>query len=70
MGLGIPDYPTIVKQPMDFKTATLKLQRNEYEGLDEVLSDLKLIFENAVKYNGQGHQISNYAQEFLEQLRR
>ena len=33
IALNIPEYPTIIKRPMDFRTVGLKLQRNVYASL-------------------------------------
>jgi bromodomain-containing factor 1 len=49
---GIPDYPNIVKKPMDFGTIKAKLLSNIYNSSREFLDDIELVFYNCVLYNG------------------
>ena len=50
--LCIPDYPTIIKKPMDFGTIKKKLTANVYPRLEDFLEDLELVFKNCALYNG------------------
>lgn len=50
--LNIPDYPQIVKEPMDFGTIKKKLSLNVYKHVDEFVKDVNLIFHNCKLYNG------------------
>ncbi|GAO52161.1 hypothetical protein G7K_6245-t3 [Saitoella complicata NRRL Y-17804] len=59
VALGIPDYPKIVKTPMDLSTIQGKINRNEYESSDEFEADVRLMFKNAYKYNPQGTPVFN-----------
>lgn len=49
VALGIPDYPTIVKHPMDLHTVEAKLssEPSQYQTPEEFESDVRLIFCNA-----------------------
>ena len=49
--LNIPDYPTIVKQPMDISTMQNKLDQGEYENPLQFCDDAWLMFNNAWLYN-------------------
>lgn len=51
-GLNLTNYYDIVKQPMDLSTIQKKLENNEYEELKDLRSDLELIFDNCILYNG------------------
>jgi len=52
----MPDYPAdyaaFISKPMDYVRVNRKLQKREYDNFGEVISDLRLIFTNALKYNG------------------
>ncbi|VDM95172.1 unnamed protein product [Thelazia callipaeda] len=46
-----PDYHEIIKEPMDFATMRLKIDRNEYENIALMRKDAELIVNNALDYN-------------------
>lgn len=50
--LQIPDYPDIVKNPMDFGTIKKKLNNYAYRNGQEFLDDVGLVFANCILYNG------------------
>uniref|UniRef100_A0A6B2LKF0 Bromo domain-containing protein n=1 Tax=Arcella intermedia TaxID=1963864 RepID=A0A6B2LKF0_9EUKA len=56
--LGIPDYPTIIKRPMDLGTVEKKIDSRAYETLEEFASDVKLIWDNCRMYNGPEHIVT------------
>ncbi|KAF8941153.1 hypothetical protein EDD21DRAFT_349781 [Dissophora ornata] len=47
----VPDYPTVIKNPMDFSTMRAKVDRNFYPNIDEFLKDFQLVCDNARLYN-------------------
>lgn len=49
--LGIPDYPKIVKKPMDLGTMRSKLDSNAYPTAEKFRDDIKLIISNCFLYN-------------------
>ena len=51
VGLGILDYPQIIKTPMDLGTVKTKLKDNKYNTFQEFLSDIDLIWTNCKTYN-------------------
>ncbi|RIB15774.1 Bromodomain-containing protein [Gigaspora rosea] len=69
---NIPDYPDIIKNPMDLGTVEQKLNDCAYESVNAFISDVRLVFSNCIIYNGAGHQFSAYAKEldnlFTQQL--
>ena len=52
VGLRIPDYPSIVKNPMDFSTIKTKLKEHKYQGIQDFMDDMELVFYNCKLYNG------------------
>lgn len=51
VALGIPDYPDIIKKPMDLGTIRTGLKLGSYANADEVLRDVYLTFRNCLRYN-------------------
>lgn len=49
--LGIPDYPAIVKNPMDLSTIKKKLTTGQYSDPWQYIDDVWLMFKNAWLYN-------------------
>ena len=49
--LKLPDYHRIVKQPMDLGTVKGRLLSLEYDQLEPFVSDMRLVFSNAMLYN-------------------
>ncbi len=49
--LNIPDYPTLIPTPMDFRTIATKLAAGEYAGPTNFAEDVRLVFKNAITYN-------------------
>ncbi|KXS15137.1 Bromodomain-domain-containing protein [Gonapodya prolifera JEL478] len=60
--LNIPTYHSIVKKPMDLATLGRNLENGQYATVDEFASDMRLIFSNAVLFNGPSHPISSNAE--------
>ncbi|KAG6866801.1 hypothetical protein C0991_008737 [Blastosporella zonata] len=70
VSLKIPHYPTIIKTPMDFSTIERKLAASNptkpdpnphnprYHNTDEFISDVRLIFQNCITFNGPDHAVS------------
>ena len=53
-GLGLVDYPTVVKKPMDLSTIQRKLDAGEYHSAAECAADIQLVWENCKTYNQVG----------------
>lgn len=51
IALKIPDYPTIVKEPMDFSTIQRNLDRHFYASPEAFSEHVRLVFRNAITYN-------------------
>ena len=62
VALDIPDYPKIVKRPMDLSTVHKRLHEGHYNScIQEFVEDMRLIFTNAVLFNDPKHQIYRLA---------
>jgi len=48
---GCPNYPEVVKNPMDLSTIKKKLSKNKYKSKEEVLQDVKLMIDNSLFFN-------------------
>jgi len=61
--LKLNDYHKIITKPMDLGTAFSQCLLGEYDALDDLVSDVELVFSNAMKYNPKGHYVHNLALE-------
>ena len=60
--LEIPDYPEIVKHPMDLGTVESRLESGYYICNDQsFIRDVRLIWSNAMLYNEEGSEVYEYA---------
>lgn len=59
--LGIPQYPDIIKRPMDLGTIETKLRQMAYESLAEFIVDFRLICSNACVFNAPDHYVNQFA---------
>lgn len=66
--LRIPDYPTIIRHPMDIGTVIRKLRTNprQYQEPREVADDVRLIWSNCRTYNGLQHPVTQSANVLSE----
>ena len=51
---NLPDYPILIKKPMDLGTVKKNLKSSKYVNVEEVLSDIQLIWDNCHLYNAPG----------------
>uniref|UniRef100_A0A672S375 ATPase family AAA domain containing 2 n=1 Tax=Sinocyclocheilus grahami TaxID=75366 RepID=A0A672S375_SINGR len=47
----VPDYTTVIKQPMDLSTVLSQIDLHKYETVVAYLKDVDLIWQNALEYN-------------------
>mmetsp|Transcript_6370 Transcript_6370/g.8973 ORF Transcript_6370/g.8973 Transcript_6370/m.8973 type:complete len:1310 (+) Transcript_6370:347-4276(+) len=59
--LGIPDYLTVIQNPMDLGTIETKLRDGAYKIPQEFIDDLRLVFSNAQRYNPPAHPVHEAA---------
>ncbi|KAL2753512.1 hypothetical protein ACRALDRAFT_2043904 [Sodiomyces alcalophilus JCM 7366] len=67
VALQIPNYWSIVKNPMDLGTIKNKIMTNEYQNARQVQADLQLVIKNCMKFNGPDHVVTLQAMQ-LEKL--
>ncbi|KAG7337073.1 bromodomain containing protein [Nitzschia inconspicua] len=53
-GLGLYDYPQIIKRPMDLGTIKKNLKAKKYSNVADVAHDVRLIWSNCMTYNANG----------------
>jgi Bromodomain len=49
-GLGLNDYPYVIKTPIDLSIISYRIKQNYYMSLDDFLSDLVLVLDNCRLY--------------------
>jgi hypothetical protein len=59
--LGIADYFKIVKQPMDLGTVQKNLREKKIMSVEQFCQKMRLIWTNAVDYNGSLHEVGKFA---------
>lgn len=59
--LGLDDYPSIIKKPMDLGTVRRKLKKGLYSSKEELYGEINLIWENCRTYNAKGSEIVELA---------
>lgn len=56
--LDIPNYPKIVKKPMDLSTMRKKLENHEYTNAQKFFHDFKLMIRNCFDFNPAGTPVN------------
>ncbi|GAV64045.1 Bromodomain domain-containing protein [Cephalotus follicularis] len=64
--LGLHDYFTIIKHPMDLGTIKSRLSKNWYKSAKEFAEDVRLTFSNAMLYNPKGQDVHYMAGQLME----
>jgi len=47
----VPDYHSIISEPMDLGTVAAQLQQGRYTSPSHVLQDVQLVWDNCAEYN-------------------
>ena len=68
--LGLLDYLTIVKKPMDFQTIKENLNSGAYPTYDAFFADIQLIWDNCKTYNMAGSEIYKICERMEKSARR
>ncbi|KAL7212668.1 hypothetical protein ACSBR2_015365 [Camellia fascicularis] len=55
--LNIPDYFSVISEPMDLGTIKSKLTNNKYCSVEEFAADVRLTFSNAMVYNPPANEV-------------
>ncbi|KAI4357224.1 hypothetical protein L6164_001186 [Bauhinia variegata] len=70
-GLGLHDYYEVIDKPMDFSTIKSKMEAKDgtgYRNVREIYADVRLVFENAMKYNDEKNDIHVMAKSLHEKF--
>lgn len=68
--MGLPDYPAVIKYPMDLGTVRDLLTENQLADPDHFAENVRLTFKNAMTYNIPGSYIYTSAEALLELFER
>ena len=58
VALNIPNYPDIIKQPMDLGTVDRRLKSSSYDKVSDFITDFNLIVDNCITFNGINHNVA------------
>ncbi|KAJ0960796.1 hypothetical protein J5N97_001297 [Dioscorea zingiberensis] len=70
-GLQLHDYYKIIKKPMDFNTIKNRMEEKNgsgYKNVREIYADVRLVFTNAMTYNGEKNEYHVMAKALLGRL--
>ncbi|KAI0670108.1 Bromodomain-containing protein [Trametes maxima] len=65
--MGIPEYPKVIKKPMDLSTMKKKLEGGEYSTAEKFRDDFRLMIKNCLTFNPPGNPVHE-AGKALQQL--
>jgi hypothetical protein len=65
VALGLPDYFEVVQNPMHLDLVRKKLENAIYSDMESFARETKLVFENAILYNGEDSEVGELAQVML-----
>ncbi|KAK5045688.1 hypothetical protein LTR84_009057 [Exophiala bonariae] len=69
MALKIPNYPDIIKNPMDLSTIDHRLKQNTYSSVAAFITDFEQIVNNCVLFNGPDHGVTQQARKMQSSFR-
>ncbi|KAI4384029.1 hypothetical protein MLD38_009801 [Melastoma candidum] len=70
-GLGLHDYHQVIEKPMDLGTIKDLMEAkdgNGYKSVREIYADVRLVFNNAMKYNSEKNDVHVMARTLLEKF--
>ena len=68
VALNLPDYFDVVKNPMDLSLVKKKLESASYGDTELFATDVRLVYNNAILYNGEASAVGEIAQTMLRKL--
>ena len=66
--LNLDDYFDVIKKPMDLGTIQKNLEAGSYHSFDDFKSDVRLTFENAMKYNEEKTVVHEMAKQLKKKF--
>ncbi|GMI80628.1 hypothetical protein HRI_001732200 [Hibiscus trionum] len=70
-GLGLHDYYKVIEKPIDFSTIKNQMEAKDgtrYKNVCDICADVRLVFDNAMKYNEEGSDVHLMAKTLLEKF--
>ena len=67
--LGLHDYHTIIKKPMDLGTVKTKMDSRLYSSPEQFAEDVRMIFKNCYVYNPDTHDVVAMARKLEEVIK-
>ncbi|KAH7057737.1 hypothetical protein BKA57DRAFT_385108, partial [Linnemannia elongata] len=68
VAMNLPNYPLLIKNPMDYSTIGKKVKAGQYPSMDAFADDIRLVTQNCVNFNGLDHPISQGGLMILHRL--
>ena len=65
VALGLPDYFEVVKTPMHLDLVRKRLDNAIYSDMESFAREVRLVFENAILYNGESSEVGGLAHSML-----
>lgn len=63
-GMGLLDYPGIIKEPRDLGTIKKDIEDEKYDSVNDVVKDIRLVWTNCMLYNSTGNEFYHLADKF------
>ena len=67
-GLGLEDYPQVIAKPMWLDLVEYKIEAQHYITVEQCAADIRLIWSNCKRYNGEGSDFYNLADRLSKQF--
>jgi len=67
-GLGLFDYPQVIKKPMDLGLVKKNLNDGKYKTVHDAADDVRLIWKKCMQYNADGSDFYNLAQNMSKKF--
>lgn len=64
--MNLPDYPEIIKKPMDLGTIRKGIESNKYDSVESIATDIRLVWTNCMLYNRDGSEYYHLADTFAK----
>lgn len=68
VALGIPNYFSVIKKPMDLGTVMARLRSRQYATIKACFDDIELVFSNAMLFNHATHEVHKMARDLMKEF--
>ena len=66
VAFNLPDYFDLIKNPMDLGTVKKRVDKGHYSDVESFERDVRLVFSNAMLYNGDRSDVGSMAKTMLQ----